>query len=286
MTAELRKGAWTFEEDSKLIDCISIHGPAQWSYLARTAGLKRTGKSCRLRWLNYLHPDVKHGNFTLEEQIRILELHSHWGNRWSKIAQGLQGRTDNEIKNYWRTRVQKLANQLNCDVNSTQFRDTLSHIWLPRLRERVQEAAAGSAQSSMVQPTNTTPTDLIANCNNTTTGYGLLDSNCTKSETPDQEANQVSPASDLISTYGDHHGDVLLSGSNRWENIQEGSIYTDQLINTSAAFSIGYYSELEEAGYGCCIFEECNRWLGGGDSFEYLNDDSIWLMHPAATSLE
>ncbi|KAI8522536.1 hypothetical protein RHMOL_Rhmol13G0004400 [Rhododendron molle] len=215
MTAELRKGAWTFEEDSKLIECISIHGPAQWSYLARTAGLKRTGKSCRLRWLNYLHPDVKHGNFTLEEQILILELHSHWGNR---------------------------------------------------LRERVKEAAVGSAQSSMVQPTNTTPTDLIANCNNTTTGHGLLDSNCTKSETPDQEANQVSPASDLISTYGDHHGDVLLSGSNWWESIEEGSIYTDQVMSTtSAAFSIGYYSELEE-GYGCRIFEECNRWLGGGDS--------------------
>lgn len=163
----------------------------------------------------------------------------------------------------------------------------MRHIWLPRLRERVKEAAAGSAQSSMVQPTNTTPTDHIANCNNTcTTGYGVLEySNCTKSETPDQEANQVlSPASDLISTYGDHHGDVLLStGSNWWENnIQQGSInYTDQLISTSAAFSIGYYSELEE-GYGCRIFEEyCNRWLGtGGDSFDYLNDDSNWLIHP------
>lgn len=162
----------------------------------------------------------------------------------------------------------------------------MRHIWLPRLRERVKEAAAGSALSSMVQPTNTTPTDLIANCNNTTTGYELLDSNCTKSETPDQEANQVSPASDLISTYGDHHGDVLLSGGKYWwENIQEGSIYnTDQLImSTSAAFSIGYYSELEE-GYECRIFEECNRWLGdGGDSFEYLNDDSNWLIHPATS---
>lgn len=45
-------------------------------------GLKRTGKSCRLRWLNYLRPDVRRGNITLEEQLLILELHSRWGNRY------------------------------------------------------------------------------------------------------------------------------------------------------------------------------------------------------------
>lgn len=45
-------------------------------------GLKRTGKSCRLRWLNYLKPDVKRGNLTPEEQLLILELHSKWGNRY------------------------------------------------------------------------------------------------------------------------------------------------------------------------------------------------------------
>jgi myb proto-oncogene protein len=45
------------------------------------AGLKRTGKSCRLRWLNYLRPDVKRGNFTADEQLLILDLHSRWGNR-------------------------------------------------------------------------------------------------------------------------------------------------------------------------------------------------------------
>ncbi|KAL8170837.1 hypothetical protein V2J09_022641 [Rumex salicifolius] len=67
-------------------------------------GLKRTGKSCRLRWLNYLKPDIKRGNLTPQEQLLILELHSKWGNRWSKIAQHLPGRTDNEIKNYWRTK--------------------------------------------------------------------------------------------------------------------------------------------------------------------------------------
>ncbi|KAL9463964.1 hypothetical protein AB3S75_001712 [Citrus x aurantiifolia] len=135
---DMRKGPWTVEEDFKLINYIATHGEGRWNSLARCAGLKRTGKSCRLRWLNYLRPNVRLGKITLEEQLLILELHSRWGNRWSKLAQHLPGRTDNEIKNYWRTRVQKQAKQLKCDVNSKQFKDSLRYLWMPRLNERIQ----------------------------------------------------------------------------------------------------------------------------------------------------
>uniref|UniRef100_A0ACD5W2J4 Uncharacterized protein n=1 Tax=Avena sativa TaxID=4498 RepID=A0ACD5W2J4_AVESA len=142
---DLRRGPWTAQEDMLLVDYISKHGEGRWNSLARCAGLRRTGKSCRLRWLNYLRPDVRRGNITPEEQLLILELHSRWGNRWSKIAQLLPGRTDNEIKNYWRTRVQKHAKQLRCDVNSDRFRDVVRRVWMPRLVERMQAAAAAGA---------------------------------------------------------------------------------------------------------------------------------------------
>ena len=76
------------------------------------AGLLRCGKSCRLRWMNYLRPDIKRGNITPEEDDLIIRMHSLIGNRWSLIAGRLPGRTDNEIKNYWNTHLsKKLKNQ-------------------------------------------------------------------------------------------------------------------------------------------------------------------------------
>ncbi|KAE8819974.1 R2R3 Myb-like protein [Hordeum vulgare] len=145
---DLKRGPWTAEEDMLLVDYISKHGEGRWNSLARCAGLRRTGKSCRLRWLNYLRPDVRRGNITPEEQLLILDLHSRWGNRWSKIAQRLPGRTDNEVKNYWRTRVQKHAKQLHCDVNSDRFRDVVRQVWMPRLLERIQAESSSSAAAA------------------------------------------------------------------------------------------------------------------------------------------
>nr|QDL88503.1 myb-related protein 305-like isoform X8 [Cymbidium ensifolium] len=126
----VRKGPWTMEEDLILMNYIAIHGEGFWSNLARSAGLKRTGKSCRLRWLNYLRPDVRRGNITPEEQLLIMDLHSRWGNRWSKIARQLPGRTDNEIKNYWRTRIQKKVKDgetVNCSSQMMKYEGSSSH---------------------------------------------------------------------------------------------------------------------------------------------------------------
>ncbi|KAJ8434132.1 hypothetical protein Cgig2_024250 [Carnegiea gigantea] len=111
----VKKGPWTPEEDQKLIDYIQKHGPCNWRTLPKKAGLRRCGKSCRLRWANYLRPDIKRGRFTPEEEDTIIHLHSILGNKWSAIAAKLSGRTDNEIKNYWNTHIRKKLLRMGID---------------------------------------------------------------------------------------------------------------------------------------------------------------------------
>lgn len=115
---KLRKGLWSPEEDEKLLNYITKHGHGCWSSVPKLAGLQRCGKSCRLRWINYLRPDLKRGAFSQQEENLIVELHAVLGNRWSQIAAQLPGRTDNEIKNLWNSCIKKKLRQKGIDPNT------------------------------------------------------------------------------------------------------------------------------------------------------------------------
>uniref|UniRef100_K9LW74 R2R3 MYB n=1 Tax=Iris fulva TaxID=92176 RepID=K9LW74_9ASPA len=115
---KLRKGLWSPEEDEKLLKHITKYGHGCWSSVPKQAGLQRCGKSCRLRWINYLRPDLKRGTFSMQEENMIIELHAVLGNRWSQIAAQLPGRTDNEIKNLWNSCIKKKLRQRGIDPNT------------------------------------------------------------------------------------------------------------------------------------------------------------------------
>lgn len=108
---KVKRGPWSQDEDLKLISFIHKYGHENWRSLPKQAGmflifkslflyliyssgsdstyackcnegLLRCGKSCRLRWINYLRPDVKRGNFSAEEEETIIKLHQSFGNKY------------------------------------------------------------------------------------------------------------------------------------------------------------------------------------------------------------
>ncbi|XP_027164729.1 transcription factor MYB108-like [Coffea eugenioides] len=305
MIMDLRRGPWTVEEDFTLINYIAHHGEGRWNSLARCAGLKRTGKSCRLRWLNYLRPDVRRGNITLEEQLLILELHSRWGNRWSKIAQHLPGRTDNEIKNYWRTRVQKHAKQLKCDVNSKQFKDTMRYLWMPRLVERIQAAAAAGADSSTAARATAATATTTSNSNyhqgntsmvadvgsagqvilpqaSTYGGRVTMNPSRSTSYTPENSSTpassdsftaQFSPVSDLTDCY---NYPVKQSNNQDYYQANNQLSYGETLTSPT-----GYFNQALDFH----LMEQNNAWMDGGDVSDNLwNDEDAWFFQQQLNS--
>ncbi|XP_027359122.1 transcription factor MYB41-like [Abrus precatorius] len=166
----VRRGAWTPEEDEALVQYINKHGHGSWRTLPKQAGLLRCGKSCRLRWINYLRPDIKRGPFTTEEENKIIQLHGMLGNRWAAIASQIPGRTDNEIKNYWNTQLKKrLPNKLGHSKGPQQYPFSPDHSIAksesPSTRHmvqwesaRVEAEARLSMESALINSWSTTET--------------------------------------------------------------------------------------------------------------------------------
>ncbi|KAK4484931.1 hypothetical protein RD792_007534 [Penstemon davidsonii] len=126
--SKVKRGPWSPAEDLRLINFIQKNGHSNWRSLPKQAGLLRCGKSCRLRWINYLSPDVKRGNFTPQEEQTIINLHNSIGNKWSKIASYLPGRTDNEIKNMWNTHLKKrITRKLDENSQKTEADESKMH---------------------------------------------------------------------------------------------------------------------------------------------------------------
>ncbi|CAI9105304.1 OLC1v1004199C3 [Oldenlandia corymbosa var. corymbosa] len=202
---ETRKGPWTEQEDVQLVLCVNVYGDRRWDFIAKVSGLKRTGKSCRLRWVNYLHPGLKRGKMTPHEERLVLELHNKWGNRWSRIARKLPGRTDNEIKNYWRTHMRKKA------------------------QEKKKGGAAAAAVGG-VSPSTSTTSSTSSGTSSSSASSSSAYSNCSSSvsngnSSPPPPAASVPMAGKKDRSFYDTGGLVSgkVGGNNKAEELQEKS---------------------------------------------------------------
>ncbi|XP_068659303.1 transcription factor MYB61-like [Aristolochia californica] len=155
---KLRKGLWSPEEDEKLLRHITKYGHGCWSSVPKQAGLQRCGKSCRLRWINYLRPDLKRGTFSQQEENLIIELHAVLGNRWSQIAAQLPGRTDNEIKNLWNSCIKKKLRQRGIDPNTHKPLSEVENAEDSKGPTAGEKASAASSELQLLTIENPKPT--------------------------------------------------------------------------------------------------------------------------------
>ncbi|KAF5202525.1 Myb transcription factor, partial [Thalictrum thalictroides] len=153
------------------------HGTRNWRLIPKNAGLQRCGKSCRLRWTNYLRPDLKHGEFQESEEQTIVKLHSIVGNRWSLIAAQLPGRTDNDVKNHWNTKLKKKLSGMGIDpVTHKPFSHLMAEIattLAPPQVAHLTEAALGCFKDEMLHLLTKKRVDFQMGHSNGATPHGV-----------------------------------------------------------------------------------------------------------------
>ncbi|CAK7328237.1 unnamed protein product [Dovyalis caffra] len=254
----LKRGPWTIEEDHKLMNFILNKGIQCWRMVPKLAGLLRCGKSCRLRWINYLRPDLKRGCFTEMEDNQIIQLHSRLGNRWSKIASHLPGRTDNEIKNHWNTRIKKRLKLLGLDP--------VTHKPIEQ-KETVKDASGGELDEC----TSLKEQDESWEVKSQDHDEAKSDLAQVKDQKLEQDEMKILDESDLLKNY------EILCGS-----LDVGS-WINQETNTSSSYSSQESNNIS-AGESHSIQENSLRqWVDSvdsflpWDSFSHLDEDLFFL---------
>ncbi|XP_050887727.1 transcription factor MYB87 [Lathyrus oleraceus] len=240
---KVKRGPWSPDEDAKLKSYVEIHGTVEnWISLPKKADLKRCGKSCRLRWMNYLRPNIKHGGFTEEEDTIICTLYSQIGSRWSVIASELHGRTDNDVKNYWNTKLKKKIMAGKINLKSLSGNDNTT----PPIPSLPQNFNTQNSQYSLPSPLPTmleNNFDASYEFNNDEINIGfdqIVENNIVASEIGASNNNVVSP---MVSMCEDSS---TIAMNNNCVSIQDQAAYEsmDPLLD----FDFGFHDEHERVG--------------------------------------
>ena len=121
---EAAKGHWTSQEDKLLIDWVKKNGPNKWTQCSKMI-LGRNGKQCREHWNNSLDPNLKKGEWSIEEDYLIYYFYSKYDGSWKKIAPLFDGRTENSIKNRFFSQLRKTASIYSNPNNFIDKKNTL-----------------------------------------------------------------------------------------------------------------------------------------------------------------
>ena len=110
---------WSKDDDARLTDIMKKYkNPRDWEPVARDHGRGKSAKDCHERWIRYLKPGVRKGQWTDAEDAIVVEAVTSSDEqpftRWSDLAQRLPGRVGKQIRDRW-------VNHLNPNINHMPF---------------------------------------------------------------------------------------------------------------------------------------------------------------------
>ncbi|KAK7287001.1 hypothetical protein RJT34_22397 [Clitoria ternatea] len=198
----IRKGPWKEEEDEILRNHVKKYGPRDWSSIRSKGLLQRTGKSCRLRWVNKLRPNLKNGcKFSVEEERVVIELQAQFGNKWAKIASNLSGRTDNDVKNFWSSRQKRLARILQTSSSATTSKSQKNNAKVPNYLDFPTFEAPKFSSSSEGEPSSKPQSCSLPCIENSEVIKMVRLPDLIKSEMPSSGTSHVGQESTLFEAY-------------------------------------------------------------------------------------
>ena len=112
---------WSEDEDKTMKQLVNKYGTSNWTLISSKMGKSRNGKQCRERWYNHLNPSLKKNNWTLEEENILFSKHMQLGNKWADIASYLPGRTLNDIKNHFYSKLRKFIRKILKQINDEKL---------------------------------------------------------------------------------------------------------------------------------------------------------------------
>ena len=90
--------------------------------MAKKFGIKnKSSKQCRERWINSLSPNINKGVWSEEEENILFSTQLKIGNKWSDLAKLLPGRSENDIKNHFYSKLRKYIRKICKDLHKSKL---------------------------------------------------------------------------------------------------------------------------------------------------------------------